>query len=152
VNALRRAARLVTATGLGVDAYVHWHLAPGYDAIVGHGSPHLSQGQLFRVEAAGALIGLLLVLLVPARWAAAVAVVIAAVGVMAVLGYRYVDLGAFGPVPNMYEPFWYTEKTVSLLAEAAAVIGGAVCLRLTRPSSRPGRSAPLGRDRSPGSG
>lgn len=36
---------------VSVDVYVHWHLAPGHDAVVGHGSPHLSQGQLFRVGA-----------------------------------------------------------------------------------------------------
>jgi hypothetical protein len=133
VNALRRVARVVAAIGLAVDAYVHWHLAPGYDQIVGHGSPHLSQGQLFRVEAALALVGLLLVLLVPRRWAAAAAFVIAGGGVAAVLVYRYLDLGAFGPVPNMYEPFWYTEKTVSLIAEAVAAVAAVVCVRLAVP-------------------
>jgi hypothetical protein len=37
--------------------------------------------------------------------------------------YRYVDVGAFGPVPNMYDPFWApAEKTLSAVAEAVAAL------------------------------
>src|SRR5664280_3197323 len=43
-EATHRMLTLVTAAGLGVDAYVHWHLAPGFDTLTGAASPHISQG------------------------------------------------------------------------------------------------------------
>lgn len=141
MKTLRWVACVVTAVGLGVDFYVHWHLAPGYDSIVGRGSLHLSQGELFRVEAGLALLGLLLVLLLPQRWAAVVAFVIAGGGVMAVLAYRYVDPGAFGPMPDMYEPFWYPEKTISLIAEVVAAVAALVLVRLSGPDTEQSRGA-----------
>src|SRR5674476_1645987 len=61
-KATRRTLRLITAAGLGVDASVHWQLAPGFDALTGAASPHISQGQLFRLEAVLAVIAILLVL------------------------------------------------------------------------------------------
>jgi len=122
VTILQRAAPLVAAVGLGIDVFVHWHLAPGYDTVTGQGNPRLSQGQLFRVEAGVALLALVLVLLLRRRWTAGLAFLVAGGGVAAVLLYRYVDVGALGPLPNMYEPFWYTEKTVSLVAEAVAAL------------------------------
>jgi hypothetical protein len=137
------AARGVAAAGLAVDAYVHWHLASGYDAVRGHGTPHISQGQLFRVEAALALAALILVL-VPRRWTAALAFLVAAGGVAAVLVYRYVDVGAIGPIPNMYESLWYTEKTVSAVAEGIAALAALVCLRPVRSQQR---AIPLGKVR-----
>ena len=130
MNALRWATRLVAAVGLGIDTYVHWHLAPSFDTLTGHGSPHVSQGQLFRVEAGLALVAMLLVLLLRRRSAAALAVLVAGGGVAAVLLYRYVDVGAFGPFPTMYEPFWYTEKTVSAVAEAVAALAALLYLFL----------------------
>jgi hypothetical protein len=100
MRAVTWAARGIAVAGLAVDVYVHVHLASGYDVVQGHGTPHISQGQLFRVEAALALIALILVLL-PRRWPAVVAFLVAAGGVAAVLVYRYVDVGAIGPMPNM---------------------------------------------------
>jgi hypothetical protein len=34
--------------------------------------------------------------------------------------YAWVNVGAFGPFPNMYDPVWYTEKTLSAWAEGIA--------------------------------
>lgn len=118
----RLALRVVTALGLAVDVYVHWKLAPTFDPIVGSGSPTVSQGQLFRVEAVAAAVALLLVLLVdrPVSWA--LAFLVAAGGVAAVLFYAFVDPGEIGPLPNMYDPGWYPEKTASLVAEAVAAV------------------------------
>ena len=111
------------AAGLGVDAYVHWHLAPGFDGVKGTASPQISQGELFRVETALALIAMVLVLVTRRRVAAMVAFLIAAGGLGAVLLYGYVDVGGWGPLPNMYDPFWYPEKTMSAVAEAVAALG-----------------------------
>jgi len=126
----RRILTLITAAGLGVDAYVHWQLAPGFDTLTGAASPHFSQGQLFRLEAVLALIAVLLVLLLTRnRLGALVAFLIAAGGLGALLLYAFFDVGGFGPLPDMYDPIWYTEKTISAVAEAVAAVG-ALCLLL----------------------
>jgi hypothetical protein len=76
----RRLLTLITAAALGIDAYVHWHLAARYDTLIGSASPHISQGGLFRVEAALALVAMVLVLATRRRLAAAFAFLIAAGG------------------------------------------------------------------------
>lgn len=120
-----RLLRWVTVAGLVVDAYVHAHLAGAYDSV----RATISQGLLFRAEAAAsALAALLLVVGGRRRVVWAFALVVAAAGTGAVLLYRYVDVGAWGPFPNMYEPAWYPEKTASAVAEAVSTVGAAVGL------------------------
>ncbi len=110
--------RLLVAAGLAVDAYVHFDLASAYDTT----SARISQGTLFRIEGVAAAVAAALVIAVR-RWITDVlAFVVAVGGFAAVVIYRYVDVGAFGPFPNMYEPIWYTEKTVSAVAELVAAL------------------------------
>jgi hypothetical protein len=121
-------ARMVAAAGLAYDAYVHLDLAGDFDA----NRAVISQGVLFRVEAVFAVLAALLVLIIR-RWAAAVfAVLVAGSALGAVLIYRYADLGVLGPLPDMYEPSWYAEKTLSAIAEAAAILAAGVLLLLER--------------------
>jgi hypothetical protein len=120
---------LVTLAGLAIDAYVHWHLAPQFDSLSGAASPHISQGELFRVETVMALIAMLLLAVSRHRLAVLLAFLVAAAGLGAVLMYRYIDVGGFGPLPDMYDPTWYPAKTISAVAEAAAALG-ALCLLL----------------------
>ena len=48
---------------------------------------------------------------------------VAASALVAVLLYRYVDLGSLGPVPDMYENTWQVPgKLLSAYAEGAAVV------------------------------
>ena len=111
--------RIATAAALGIDAIVHWQNAPAYDTV----TATVGQGQLFRVEAALAVAVGLLVLVRPrpSSWLAALAV--AATAVAAVLLYRYVDVGALGPFPDMYENTWQVPgKLLSASAEGAAVL------------------------------
>ncbi|MCQ4081945.1 hypothetical protein NGB36_15340 [Streptomyces sp. RB6PN25] len=129
-----RLLRWVTVAGLVVDAYVHAHLAGAYDPV----RATVSQGTLFRAEAAAAaLAALLLVVAGRRRLVWAYALVVSAAGLAAVLLYRYVDVGAWGPFPNMYEPAWFTEKTVSAVGEAVSTVGAALGL-LVLPRSRRG--------------
>lgn len=121
------ALRLLTAAGLAVDAYVHADLASSYD----YSGQGISQGQLFRIEAAAAALAALLLILFGTRqlvWA--YALMVAAAGVGAVLLYRYVDVGTLGPLRDMYEPVWYPEKSLSAIAEAATVLPAACGLLL----------------------
>jgi hypothetical protein len=120
----RVVARVVAAAGLGYDAYAHLDLAANFDS----NRALISEGMLFRVEAALAMLAALLVLLIRHRAATILALLVAGSALAAVLVYRYVDVGALGPLPDMYEPSWYPEKTYSAVAEAAAILAAAALL------------------------
>ena len=120
---------VVTAAGLVVDAVIHLRLAADRDGI---GST-LSEGNVFRIEGAVALLAAVLVIVLPRRRLGyGIAFVVAASAFGAVVLYRYVNVGALGPLPNMYEPIWYHDKSVSAIAElVAAVIAAAALVRLS---------------------
>jgi hypothetical protein len=111
--------RVGTAAALGVDAVVHWQDAPAYDAVTATVSP----GALFRAEAALAVAVGLLVLVRPRTSSWVAAILVGASALAAVLLYRYVDVGALGPLPDMYENTWQVPgKPLSAVAEGAAVL------------------------------
>jgi hypothetical protein len=142
------ALRLFVAVGLGVDAVVHLRLASGYQAAASGG---IGEGTLFRIEAGVAILVAVAVLLRPARVVSALAFLVAAAALGAVLLYRYVDVPAIGPLPSMYEPVWFGEKTLSAVAEAAAAVGSLALLatasRRARRGPRDADVAPPARDR-----
>ena len=110
--------RVATATALGIVALIHWQNASAYDAV----TATISQGELFRVEAAVAVAVGLLVLVRPRPSSWLAGLVVAASALAAVLLYRYVDVGALGPLPDMYENTWQVPgKLLSAYAEAAAI-------------------------------
>jgi hypothetical protein len=111
--------RVITAVGLAVDARVHLKLAPAYDAIK---SSTVSQGELFRIEAWLAIAAAVLVLVPGRRIVSLIAVLVAGGGLVPLLVYRYFDIGAIGPLPPMYEPVWYPDKTHTLIAQAVATV------------------------------
>ena len=112
------ALAVLAAVGLAYDAKVHLHLASGYDAV---GST-ITQGALFRIEAGVAILVALALLVSDHRLVWAAAGLTGLSGVVAVVLYRYVDVGAIGPIPNMYEPVWYAEKTWSAVAEGVVAL------------------------------
>lgn len=121
---------VATAAALGIGAYVHARDAAFYDAVR---TPVISQGTLFRLEAAVAALIAVGLLIRPSRswWAAALLVPASALG--AVVLYRCVDVGRLGPLPNMYEPTWaLTGKSLSAGAEGAGIILAAAGLLTTR--------------------
>ncbi|MFB4298076.1 hypothetical protein [Actinomadura sp. NTSP31] len=115
--------RLLVAAGLAADAVVHWRFAPEM-AFVKGGS--IDGDLLFRIQAGAAAVVAVIVLTYAARWSYALAFLVAASAVGALLLYYYVDVGALGPLPNMHEPVWYTEKTVSLVGEGVAAVAAAI--------------------------
>jgi hypothetical protein len=127
--------RVAAAAGLAVDAYVHAHLAGGYDAVT---TATVSQGTLFRVEAGLAALAALLVLVVHRTLTDLYAWLVAAGGLALLLIYRYVDVGRLGPVPDMYEPAFFSDKWLSLAGQALAVLTVGVLLRV-RPHGPRGR-------------
>jgi hypothetical protein len=113
--------RVLAAVGLGISAYVHLHLAHRYATV-----PHdtIGQDDLFYVQGVlAAAVGLWL-LVTGMRLAWWVAALVGAGSFAAVLLYRYVDVGAIGPLPNMNDASWQPtpDKALSAIAEAGVVV------------------------------
>lgn len=119
--------RGLTVVGLVIDAAVHLHLAPGYQEANPQG---VGAGNLFRVQALFALGAAVYVLLRGSRGAYVTSLAVAGAALGAVLVYRYLDLPAFGPLPAMFEPVWFPEKSLSAMAEAVAVLASGAALSL----------------------
>ncbi|GAC1381070.1 MAG: hypothetical protein NVSMB48_08330 [Marmoricola sp.] len=134
-RAVTLALGLVVAAGLAVDAYVHLHLASSYAMVR---TSTVSQATLFRVEGGAAIVAAVLLLVRPHWLTAVLALLVSGGGVAAVLLYTETDPGRIGPLPDMYEPVWYSDKTNSLIAEAVAAGVSLVLLGLAlRRSRRP---------------
>ena len=125
--------RLLVAVGLGVDAYVHFHLAGDVDS-----SGTLSESKLFLIQGVVAAVVAVLVLVRPRPLPYVIAFLVAASAFGAVVLYRYVDIGAIGPMPNMYEPVWYTEKVVTTVAEGVAAVAAAIGVFVSSAATRSG--------------
>ena len=117
--------QLLTAAGLAYDARIHFRLAPAYDQIR---SSTLSQGDLFRVEAWLAVAAAVLVVLVSRPATALLAAAVAGGGLVPLLAYRYHDFGSLGPLPSMYEPAWFPDKTHTAMAQAVATLAALLLL------------------------
>lgn len=143
--ALRWALILITVAGLAIDAIVHFHLASGTRIVDGlqvnysevrNSANSISQGDLFRIEAIVSVVVAVALLLRPRRYTAALAFIVSLAGFAAVVVYRYVDLGKLGPFPPMHEPFWYTEKTLSAIAEGVAAVTALVLFLVLHADAR----------------
>jgi hypothetical protein len=150
--------RVVTAGMLAVDAYTHVDQAFRYEPNRDNG---ISQGDLFRIEAGAASFAALAVLVLVGRtaWALvgwALAIIVAASALGAVMIYTHYDIGTLGPLPNMYEPFWFAEKTRAAVAEGIATGTGTLGFLITawsawasRRTKRATLPEPLARRRDP---
>lgn len=118
--------RLLVAAGLAADAIVHWRFAP--DMAPGPNTPDdvIPGDDLFRAQAIAAAVAAVLVLVWARRWTYAIAFIVAASAAGAVLLYYFVDFGRLGPIPRMYDPQWYADKTISLTGEAVATIASLI--------------------------
>jgi hypothetical protein len=133
--AIQWALTAVVVAGLAVDAFVHFDLASAFQNVK---SSVLNEAELFRAEATVAVVAAVAVLVRPGRYTAAFAFLVAAAGTVAVVLYRYVDVGGFGPVPNMYDPFWApAEKTLSAVAEGLAALAALALFLVFRSRTRP---------------
>jgi hypothetical protein len=132
--AVKVALIVIVVAGLTIDAYVHFNLASNYELIK---TSTLSQADLFRIEGAIAILAALLLAVRPRRYTAAIAALVAGSALLVLLLYRYNDIGQLGPIPSMYEPIWYTKKTVAAFAEGAALIAAVALLFVLWPQSAP---------------
>lgn len=117
---------LLAVVGLVVDAIVHLDLASSFASVK---TSVLSQADIFRIESVVALLVALALLVRPRRETALAVFVVAASAVVAVVLYRYVDVGRIGPIPNMYDPYWApVGKWLSAVAEVVAAVASAALL------------------------
>lgn len=115
--------RVAVSAALLVSAVVHLRLAGGYALAFPGG---LGGGTMFRLEAVAALAAV-----VPVLWWGGArghlpALVVLTAAFAAVVLYRYVPVPSIGPVPSMYEPVWYAEKTLAAIAAGAGAVLAAV--------------------------
>jgi hypothetical protein len=126
MNALTRwPLAVVAAAGLGIDAFTHLDLASRYQA---NTTGTVNEAVLFQIEAALAIVAGLWILLRPGLLSAGCTLLVAGAGAFALLLYHYVDVGKIGPIPNMYDPGWFTEKKWSLAGELIAIGAGGVLM------------------------
>jgi hypothetical protein len=137
---LRAALIVIVVAGLAVDAFVHFDLASAFKNIK---TSTVSEDELFRAEATVAVLAALAVLVRPRRYTAAFAFAVAAAGTVAVVLYRYVDVGAFGPLPDMYDPFWAPAgKVLSAWAEGVAALAALALFATLHLQTRQDASGP----------
>ena len=124
------------AVALVVNAVIHLRLAAPFDAVAG---TIVTQGDLFRIQAVANLVAIAVVLIARRRWADALALVIAAGGAALIIVTALVplDLTAIG-LPYLFEPAYYPDKTVALVAQLVAVAAATALILLRR---RPTKAA-----------
>lgn len=126
--------RVLVAAALAVDAIVHVTLAANYQLAAPGG---IGAGNIFRIQAAIAVLAAIYVLARGSRRAFIVAGLVTVTAFAAVIIYRYIDVPAFGPIPAMYEPIWFAEKTLSAVAEGAGAVLAGLALTTTTQPRRP---------------
>ncbi len=120
-----------TAAALLISAYVHFHLATNYR----HNTAHWALGEalIFRLQAV--ITALVAIALVTVRRRTPELLILSGIllvgSALAVVTYRYIDVGRVLILPNLYEPIWYREKIISAIVEA---VGGTAALVLVRPA------------------
>lgn len=119
--------RAVVVVGLLIDAVIHLRLAGEYELAFPEG---IGGGTLFRVEATLAIVAAVAILAWGRRPTYLLAFLVAASAFGAVLTARYVELPAVGPLPGMYEPVWFLEKSISAVAEVVAALAALLLLLL----------------------
>lgn len=114
------------ASGLAVSAYVHARLAHIYAESTGG----INEGTLFKCDAVVAAIVAALVLLMATRLAYLAALFIGLSAAILATVATYYQIGPLGPLPNLYDPIWYPEKVLSVIAESVAALGAVSALAL----------------------
>jgi len=128
----------LVVAGLVLDAIVHFDLA---SAFAGNKTSFISEAAIFRIQSTVALIAAAALLVRPRRYTAAFAFLVAAGAAVAVIVYRYVNVGKLGPLPNMYDPFWApTGKWLSAIAEIVAALAAGALVLILRGQPRAARA------------
>ena len=135
IRMLSRLLGVLAAAALLGTAYIHADLAGNFDAI----GDQVTEGALFRAQAAAAAVAALALLIRPTRLAWWLALAVSAASLAAVVGSVYVEVPAIGPFPRLYEPVWYAEKQYAAAAAGVALVLAIAGLGAGLRSRRSGR-------------
>lgn len=117
----------VTAIALGVNVWVHLNLAVPFD---GNRGALLGQGSLFRIESAADVLAAVAIVVLPRLTTAASAAIVAAGGAAVLVLTTFVPLdGTPLGLPLIFEPAWYPDKVLALVAQLVALAGAALVAR-----------------------
>jgi hypothetical protein len=122
VKAYRIGAIIWTVVGLGVNAFIHFSLAPSLDSL-GAGSL-ASIGTLFRIEAIANVVVGLLVLFVHRAWTGILAAIVAGAGLALLIGSTLGTIALPFGLPEIPMAGWSTQKLVSAVSQAIAIVSG----------------------------
>lgn len=133
MRALRVAALAILAASLLLNAVIHLRLAVAFDGIPG---TIASQGDLFRAQAAVNILVIPVVVLARRIWAdaAAIAIALGGAALIVITALVPLDLTWVG-LPYLFEPAYYSDKTVALVAQVVAAVAGGGLLVLRRRSA-----------------
>jgi hypothetical protein len=110
------ALRVAAAAALVTSGYIHLDLASTYWF-----GPAINQGQLFVIQGIAAIVIAFWLLVRDSRLSWLVATGLMAGSCAAVIFSTMHQIPAIGPLPSLYEPVWYAEKTVSAIVEGSFV-------------------------------
>jgi len=122
--------RVVGALALGFSAYLHARIASDAPPLFEDGGVTLSG--LFVGQAVAATVVSLWVLVQGSRLAWLAFGVVALGSFVAVVMSTYVKIPSIGPLPVIYDPVWYTDKTLAAIAAGVATLVAAVALARSR--------------------
>lgn len=135
--------RVVGALALGASGALHLWMALERPPLAAAGQVTLSG--LFLVQGLVALAAAAWVLLRGPRTAWLVLGAVAAASLVAVVLSVMVRIPAIGPLPALYEPFWYPEKVFSAVTAAVATVVAVVALATRRTGGGSDGGPPAGR-------
>lgn len=125
------AMRVLVAVPLAVSAWLHYDLAAGPMAAGGK----LTLAGLFIGQAIVAGLITLWVLVRGDRLSLLAAAVVAIASFGALILTTYLKVPSIGPLPGVYDPSWYSDKTIAALSAGLAGLAAlAALLRVRRPS------------------
>lgn len=116
--------RVLCAAGLAVDAFIHFLFAGDYDRI----GRQITEGELFRGEAIAAILAAIGIAVTSRRIVSAFAFLVALSASIAVYSSVYVHIGSIGPLPDVYEPVWFSQKRAAATTEAVSAVTAAILL------------------------
>ena len=119
----RFAAILWTIVALGLNAYIHFTLAPTVADVSG---ALMSLSTLYLIEAALNALAAVFLLVRPRLWSALFAVVVALIGLLTLVASVWMPLHLPFGMPSVPMSSWTTEKAISAAAQLFIVISGTI--------------------------
>jgi hypothetical protein len=131
MRAYRVGAIIWALVGLGINAFIHFSLAPSLDQL-GAGST-ATVGTLFRVEAVADIVAGVLLLIFRRRWTGLLVMLVSAVGLAILIASTIAPITLPFGLPVIPVAGWGPQKLVAAVGQAIALVSGLTILVSGRP-------------------